>query len=224
VVAVRALRFLLATASAALASASAPPARASDVALEGSFDVYARFLRTTPRFTYQPIENDLRAIPGGTVPSTGAASLVGAAIDFGLAIDDRWIVPLLGLGGALSTGSRARVLTSADGSMVELRPWSILGGEVLLPGFGVRFKERRWLFGAALRTGYAFLSMKGRVADLAGASDLDLSASSFALRLPVETCRRIDPLERACLVVTPHLYEFGWATGATVAVRWEWGP
>ena len=62
------------------------------------------------------------------------------------------------------------------------------------------------------------------MADLTGSSDLKLRASSFALRLPIEACRRLDPLERACLVVTPQIYEFGWATGASVAVRWEWGP
>jgi hypothetical protein len=217
-------RLLVAAAAAALASAIAPAARASNVAFEGSFDVYARFMRTTPRFTYHPVENELRELGGGKVDSTGAASFLGASLDLGLAVDDRWILPLLGIGGAVSLGSHARVLTSIDGSMVELRPWTMLAGEVLLPGFGVRFKERRWLFAASVRTGYAFMSMRGTVTDLVGTSDLDLSASSFALRLPVEACRRIDPMERACLVVTPHLYEFGWATGASVAVRWEWGP
>ncbi|MDB4998606.1 MAG: hypothetical protein JWM74_6038 [Myxococcaceae bacterium] len=219
-----ALRSFVAAAAAALTSALASDALASDVAFESSFDVYLRSLRTTPRFTYHAVENDLRAIGGGKVPSTGAASFLGAALDLGLAVDDRWMLPLLGIGGGVSLGSHARVLTSIDGSMVELRPWTMLEGEVLLPGFGVRFKERRWLFAAALRTGYSFMSMKGTVTNLVGTSDLDLGASSFALRLPVEACRRIDPMERACLVVTPHLYEFGWATGASVAVRWEWGP
>lgn len=219
-----ALRLLVATAAAGLASALAPDAGASDVAFEGSFDVYVRALRTTPRFTYQPIANDLRTIGGGKVPSTGAASFLGTSVDLGLAVDDRWTLPLLGLGGGVSLGSHPRVLTSIDGSMVELRPWTMFEVEVLLPGFGVRFKERRWLFAAALRTGYSIMSMKGTVTNLVGTSDLSLAASSFALRLPVEACRRIDPIERACLVVTPHLYEFGWATGASVAVRWEWGP
>ncbi len=211
-------------ASAAVATALAPEALASEVAFESSFDVYARALRTTPRFTYHAVQNDLRALDGGKVSSTGAASFLGASIDLGLAVDDRFLLPLLGIGGGVSLGSHARVLTSIDGSMVELRPWTMLEGEVLLPGLGVRFKERRWLFAAALRTGYSFMSMKGSVTNLVGTSDLDLGATSFALRLPVEACRRLDPMERACFVVTPHLYEFGWATGASVALRWEWGP
>jgi hypothetical protein len=208
----------------ATAFASAPAAHAGNVAFEGSADVYARFVRAMPQLTYQPIANDLRAIPGGKLASTGASGFIGGALDFGVAIDDRWVLPLLGIGGALPVGQRAALLTSIDGSMVELRPWTAVYGELLLPGFGLRFKERRWLFSAALRTAVGFMGMRGSVAGLGKPSPLDLSAASFALRLPIEACRRVDPIERACVVLMPHLYEFGWVSGGTVAVRWEWGP
>lgn len=219
-----ALRFVLACAAAALASTLAESAGASNVAFEASAEVYGRYFRTTPRLSYEPIENDLRSIPGGKLARSAPMGFFGASAELGLAIDDRWVVPLLGVGGAVPAGHQTRVLTSIDGSMVELRPWTTLYGEALLPGLGVRFKERRWLFSAVLRTAVSFLGVHGSITDLRGASALYFTASSFALRLPVEACRRIDPVERVCVVVTPHLYDLGWASGASVSLRWEWGP
>jgi hypothetical protein len=71
--------------------------------------------------------------------------------------------------------------------------------------------------------------MTATVAD--GSSSLDLSdqndsvfAVTLGVRADAEVCRRLDPIERACLFVSPALYEFSALNGGSIGLRWEVGP
>jgi hypothetical protein len=62
-------------------------------------------------------------------------------------------------------------------------------------------------------------------AALAGVAGLAVvGAARVGVRTDVEACRRIDPIERACVFLSPALYEFSAFKGGSAGLRWEFGP
>jgi hypothetical protein len=120
------------------------------------------------------------------------------------------------------------VVTSLDGTIVHMQTWTADMLTLLLPGFGMRAKARRWMFEGALRPVGTFVWMSARAADGADSSDLGDGHAFFAagigLRAELEACRRIDPVERVCLLLSPALYEFTALNGGSIGLRWEVGP
>ena len=116
--------------------------------------------------------------------------LLGMHADVAFTVEDKWQFPLVGMGLYTAFGSYDTVVTSYDGSIVELRPWSTLRAEILLPGIGYRWKHRRNQIGVALRTGAGFLKMEGTAAAGVASEDIDLSAGTFLLSLELEGPRR----------------------------------
>ncbi|WP_394824785.1 hypothetical protein [Pendulispora albinea] len=157
------------------------------------------------------------------IADIGIPPTLGANVGLDVVFDDRYIVPLLGLGGGLPLGKHAPVRTSVDGSMVEVRPSSAYVFAFDLIGFGVRMKERRWMFAATFRTSVVLAGMNARVSVGREADDVALFAASPALRTDVEACRRLNPDERICLFVAPKLYEHHWLGGVSLGLRWEYG-
>jgi len=182
------------------------------------------WLRETPDFTTEKMSTTARDISEGTVRSRGGLAMMGLGFDTDLIIDDRWKVPTLGGNAFWAIGSYSSLITSRDGSVVRLRPWTTWRGDILLPGIGRRWKHRRYMVEAALRTGVSWMQVAGSVA--AGGDRVELTntqAITFLLQAEIEGCRRLDPTTRVCLQIVPRLYEHGWLNGGTVGIRMEWG-
>jgi hypothetical protein len=197
--------------------------------VQTSLDARDVWVRSMPAMSLRsPLETPLRTLPSGTLPSTGSQQFLSFTWDSGLAVNDRWLLPLIGLQFGWAMGSSSEVVTSLDGSIVHMRSWSAELGSILMPGVGVRAKRRRWMFQADVRPVLSFTWMGADVAN--GASTEDLSggkafyALGFGARAELEACRRLDPVQRACLIVSPALYEFSAFNGGSIGLRWEVGP
>ncbi len=178
---------------------------------EVSLDVRDYWLRAMPSFSE------------ANLPSTGDQHFVGIGVDTKYIYEQRYEFPIFGLVGASSVGMNPRLVATADGGLVDMRPAGAI--TFLLPGVGLRFKARRWMFGANVRFIGTFIWEQ---VSFVGPQSNDTSAntmwaSTFGARAHVEVCRRLDPSDRLCLFVEPHLYEFGGFNGASAGLRWEIG-
>ena len=106
----------------------------------------------------------------------------------------------------------------------------------LMPGIGVRTNLRRWKFSLDVRTlvsvtwmgmtvanGGSWIDPGGQT-DANGNSQNGPFAVTFGVRGNLEACRRLEPTERLCLFVEPHLYEYSSLNGFSAGLRWEVGP
>jgi hypothetical protein len=214
--------------SATLAAGSA---EAADPRWELGTSVDARdiWLREMPPIDLRsPFDASQRTLPAGTLPSTGSQQFMALTWDTGATVNDRWMLPIFGLQFGWAVGTSPDVVTSLDGTIVHMRPWTSDMLTVLLPGLGVRTKARRWMFEAAVRPVLSFVWMSATAATGTSTSDLGDGHALFAmgggLRAELEACRRIDPVQRACLLVSPALYEFSSFNGGSIGLRWEVGP
>jgi hypothetical protein len=210
----------------AIASAGEGRAEAAETQLElgGAFTGFGTYMRAMPAMTLGGVDGPRQSALSGALPSVGHLTLGGASAELTLAVDRHITLPIAGLALSGAIGSSPRVLSSVDGSIVQQRPWSTYMADVLLPGIGYRIKERRWMFSAALRTGVSYAAMSGSIASGADNWATSASALSFLLRVELEGCRRLDPLERVCFAVSPSVYQFGFGNGVTAGLRWEFGP
>jgi hypothetical protein len=197
--------------------------------LQTALDARDVWMRAMPALVLRsPYEAPNRTLPAGTLPSTGSQQFMALTWDTGATVNDRWMVPVFGLQFGWAVGTSPEVVTSLDGSIVHMRPWSSDLVTLLLPGFGVRTKARRWMFEASVRPVATFTWMSATVANGAGTSDLadghSLFSETLGVRAELEACRRIDPVQRACLIVSPSLYEFSPLNGGSIGLRWEVGP
>jgi hypothetical protein len=220
----------VACASAVLAfgaaiSACPEPARAESLPpIEASVNTYVSWLPRMPSVTFGGADTWLREVPSAEAKYKSQGLFWGLGGDMAIAWNDRWLIPVLGFEFALAVGSSPRVLVSADGTIVELRPWTAIRTTFLGPGFGVRGKQRRWMWSAFLQTGASYLMMKAQVAAGTEAVSAEAGRWSPVLRAVAEVCRRLDPVTRACVFAAPHAYDFGWANGISGGLRWEFGP
>ena len=216
------MRVVVAGCVLACALAFAPEARA-DFDFQLAIGTNARWMRATPTLTTPPLLTSARDLPDGKVPMRGGQTMLGGYVDVALTIDDRWVVPMLGAAAYHAAGTYDAVITSRDGSIVRARPWTTFSADILLPGLGYRVKKRRWMFGAALRTGVSWLAMEGVMASGAEADPIELSASTFFVQAELEGCRRLDPTTRVCLLAAPRVYDHQLMNGALFGLRVEWG-
>lgn len=198
------------------------PARA-DFDIQAAVTGGVSWRRAVPTLTGEATSTAARDVPESGVPIGGALTSLGAAFDLGVTIDDRWIVPTLGLGGYGALGSYDTVVTSADGSIARVRPWTTYEIDALLPGLGYRAKQRRFMFSASVRSGLTYLHANGSVAGGGDEQPMKLSGYSLLVQAEIEACRRLDPMTRACLHIAPRIYDFGFMNGATFGLRVEWG-
>jgi hypothetical protein len=169
--------------------------------------------------------NTARPNISGTTPPFGfATGFFGARMGFDWVVSDRWVVPVIDAGFYGMVGVYSDVLTSADGTFFKLHPAGTFMLDMDILGFGVRFKRRRWMFEATVKPGVAMLAIPAAVADGKNWTPVDqLNTASVTLRASLSVCRRLDPMERVCLSVTPNIYQWGWGNGGSVALRWELG-
>jgi hypothetical protein len=213
---------VLASAAVAAPSAAAPTTHDWELSL----DARALYLRDMPRFEIDaPTPTARRSVGTGWLPSTGTQPFNGLGADSAYVLDQRWQFPIFGIVVAGAIGESPRVISSVDGTIVAMKPWTSGAFSFLLPGVGVRGKSRRWLFDASVRPVATVVWMStqygsGEVQD--GATSI-IQASTLGARGHLEVCRRLDPDDRLCAFVDPHIYEFSAMNGGTIGLRWEWG-
>ncbi len=163
-------------------------------------------------------------LPGGRLPSPGGVFFWGVQVDWSFVARRRWVFPLLGVETGFAIGSSAATLTSFDGSIAEVEPWTAYRVTALLPGVGVRARIRRWSFAVTARPTAVVVGANTRLAF--GSGSIDLSEPfrlGVGARADLEACRRLDPEDRVCAFVAPNLYELGAMNGGTAGLRWELG-
>jgi hypothetical protein len=195
----------------------------ADVDFQFAAGMSGGWLRRTPAFTARDVETSARHIGEGAVRTGPSLAMLGIGGDIELTIDDRWKLPLVGGNAWWTVGSYDTTVTSLDGSIAQVRPWSTFRGDVLLPGIGRRWKHRRNMWAAAVRSGLSFATMDGTVAAGVESVPLVLRATTFLVQVELEGCRRLDPTTRICLQVVPRLYEYELLNGLTFGLRMEWG-
>ncbi|MBI2395012.1 MAG: hypothetical protein HYV09_35910 [Deltaproteobacteria bacterium] len=193
--------------------------------LSWAFDAHAHWLRAWPNVRSEPASSYLRELPSREHSIPGGATFGGVQAIYGAVLDDRWVLPILGVGVATTVGRYGAAPTSVDGSIAQLHPWTGRYWTLLLPGFGLRAKDRRWMGQLVVRPGVAWLSLDGEIA--VGGETVEMNASTkglFFLRAEVEACRRFDPESRLCTFIAPSIWEHRFLGGAQVGLRWEMGP
>jgi hypothetical protein len=189
-----------------------------------SFDLVSTWLRRSPAFETESVETSARTVPGGSITVPHGLVFLGAQVSGGWVFGDRLVMPTLGAGLSAAVGSHRPVRASLDGSIAELRPWSALRAVLLLPGLGVRGKERRLQWQVVVRPSYALVTTNGSVAAGPEAVPIHGRASSLNVSAEGELCRRLDPTSRVCLFVGLTLYEHHAWNGGQLGLRWEAGP
>lgn len=188
-----------------------------------SMGMNTRWMRATPALKATAITTSARDLPDADIPMRGGLWLLGGYVDTAATLDDRWVVPIFGGGFYGAVGSSDAIITSRDGSIVRAQPWTTGNFELYLPGLGYRVNKRRWMFGAAMRTGVSVIWMDGLLADGAQYAPMDLKTATFLLQGEVEACRRLDPTTRVCLQVAPRIYDHELLNGVMFGIRAEWG-
>lgn len=200
-----------------------PSSARADVDFQLAGTAGAAWMRSLPALTTPSTTTAAREVPEARVPIGGSLTWVGAGFELGMTVDDRIVIPGLGIAGYGAVGTYDTVVTSADGSIARAHPWSAYRLDILLPGIGYRWKHRRYMFEADVRTGVSAMYMGGSIAGGAGDSPTTLSAFSGVVEARLEACRRLDPVTRVCLQVAPRIYDFGFMNGGTLGLRVEWG-
>lgn len=202
--------------------AASEPARA-DVDVQLATTAGAAWTRALPALTTPSVTTGAREVPEARIPIGGSLTWMGAGFELGMTVDDRILIPGVGIAGYAAVGSYDTVLSAADGSIARVRPWTAYRLDILLPGIGYRMKHRRYMFEASLRTGVSAMYMGGSISGGAGDTATSLSAYAGVLQAELEACRRLDPVTRVCVQVAPRIYDFGFMNGATLGLRVEWG-
>lgn len=216
------VRTLLAMMSFAML-ASFPHAARADFDFQLSMGMNGRWMRTMPALAAPALTTNARDLAAGDVPLRGALTMLGGYVDVAVTLDDRFVVPIFGGAYYTALGSYDAIITSREGSIVRAQPWTASSVDLYLPGLGYRIKKRRWMFGAAVRTGASFFWMDGLLADGAEFAPMEMKRATFLLQGELEACRRLDPTTRVCLQVAPRIYEHELMNGVMFGLRAEWG-
>lgn len=217
-------RVVVAGCTAACALSIPSAAHAGDVDFQLTAGAGVSWVRKMPSLKTTSVTPTIAREGGeGEVAIGGSLAAFGGGIDLGFTVEDRWVVPVLGFAGYGAVGSYDAVATSLDGSIAHVRPWSAYEVDLLLPGVGYRVKRRRFLFSALVRTGVVWLAAQGSVAAGVESVPISLVGISGLVQAELEACRRLDPVTRVCLQVSPRIYDFGFMNGATFGLRVEWG-
>ena len=213
----------VAVALVALVALVARPARADfefQVAAGGGI----KWMRAMPTLEGEETSTSARTLPAQDVATGGGSvTALGGSFDLSVVLDDHWVLPGFGLGAYAAVGSYPTVLTSVDGSVARVRPWTMVEIDLLGPGIGYRITKRRFMFSGALRSGLSIMRVSSSVAAGTDTQERALTGVSVMVQAELEACRRLDPGTRVCLQVAPRLYDFGGLNGATFGLRVEWG-
>ena len=207
---------------AAAIVAHAEPARA-DVDLQLAGTTGAAWMHALPTLRTPGVATAAREVPTTRIPVGGSLTWMGASLEFAMTVDAHVVIPGMGFAVYAALGSYDTVITSADGSIATVRPWTAYRLDALLPGIGYRVTQRRWMFQADIRTGVSVMLMEGTIVGGSSETETPLTAISGVLVAELEACRRLDPVTRVCLQLAPRIYDFGFMNGGTLGLRVEWG-
>lgn len=182
------------------------------------------WMRSAPSVGISPTEGNTIRVPDGDTARLGIPlGFVGIGAGIDVRLSRALYLPTLGVSWWRAVGSSPTVVTSVDGSIVQLRPYRASLLDVTLLGIGVRAPLRRWLVSADVAFSLTIFTIPGVVA--AGAYEEETTGirASPTIRIDVAGCRRFDPSNRLCLALSPNVYSFGLFNGGTLTLRWEIG-
>jgi len=169
---------------------------------------------------------DLRFYPeGASIPMGNPMTFVGLEGGFAFTLDDRWVLPFLSVGVYAPVGPMPDVLSNIAGSVVRVSPSTGYRVDASFLGLGFRQNDRRFSYGFRIMPYIAFMPSLS-TAVLEGNAFTPLSGTRViwgAVRFEGEACRRLDPYRRACLVVTPSIFEGRWLNGLALSLKVELG-
>lgn len=189
-----------------------------------SLDLHATWMRGVPSMHTEQTETPTRTVPGASAAVPGGLAFLGVQAAAGYTVDDRIVLPLIGASVAGALGGYRPVHTSLDGSIARLDPWTSTLASLLLPGLGLRGKERRWQWQLLARPAVSWLAMRGNVAAAGESVELVAARGLFSVRAEGEVCRRLAPDARLCVFLGPTIWERGFLSGGQGGLRWETGP
>jgi hypothetical protein len=174
----------------------------------------------------QGTSTDLRFYPeDARIPMGNPMTFVGLEGGFAFTLDDRWVLPFLSVGVYAPVGPMPDVLSNIAGSVVRVSPSTGYRMDASFLGLGFRQNDRRFSYGFRIMPYIAFMpSLSSAV--LEGNAFTPLSGTRViwgAVRFEGEACRRLDPYRRACLVVTPSIFEGRWLNGLALSLKVELG-
>jgi len=206
------------------ATARAQLPRRDGFTLQTRMDASVQWQRDLPSTSLPRAIDEGRRVNSGALPSTGPSTLLayGAGLDF--VLRDRYIIPLMAFETAWSLGRRPTVYGAVDGSIVEMHPWKAWQMSVFLGGFGARWKQRRWAFSAVGQAGVSLTFLDVDVASGVEREKRLTLGVHFAARGTGEVCRRLDPVERVCVVGAVNIFQESFFNGGALGLRWEFGP
>jgi hypothetical protein len=175
-----------------------------------------------PRLTLEQLESD-RTIGEQKITSAGSLMMWRAQVGLDLVFSRRWVFALGGFGVGSAVGASNRIVTAADGSPLEMRPWSTGIVTVSGPGVGVRLTKRRWTFAANSRVAVSYMWMGANVVTGRTINEVNLSGWIPSLRVDAELCRRVGPLDHACLYIETRAYDTSAFNGGSAGLRWDFG-
>ena len=184
--------------------------------------VGADWLRQVPRLSLDAVSPE-RTIAPQTLPSAGPLAMWRAQAGLDVVVSRRWIVPLFAMAVGAAIGPSDRVVTAADGSFIQMRPWTTGMMTFLGPGAGVRFTNRRWTLSGDVRGVISYVWMRADVVSGGTINGDTISAWVPALRADLQACRRVGPLDHACVYVEARAYETTFFNGGSLGLRWEFG-
>ncbi len=170
--------------------------------------------------------SDLRLYPeNASVPMGNPMTYVGLEGGIAFTLDDRWVLPFVSVGVYAPVGPMPDVLTNIAGSVARVSPSTGYRVDASFLGLGFRQNDRRFSYGFRILPYVAFVpSMSTAV--LEGSAFTLLGGTRFiwgAVRFEGEACRRLDPYRRACLVVSPSIFEGRWLNGLALSLKVELG-
>jgi hypothetical protein len=197
-------------------------ARAGQYAWELALEADADWLPHLPgSISVDPSVTGRNALPGN-VPLGVGVYTAGLSAEAGLVFDDTFLMPLVGMKNTVAVGPSAGVISSLDGSIVEVKPWSLGTVSFMLPGVGYRFRYRWVALQARLEPWLAVGWMQASVySGPAFVSNDTPSFFLFSLQARLEACWRSEPTRRYCGFVAPNLWALRPFNGGTVGFRWE---
>ena len=159
----------------------------------------------------------------GTLPSFGSTTLMGGGFELGVNVGKHLILPIVGGSYTTALGGYREREASFDGTIIHYRPWTTEMVTFSLGGLGYRSNVGRWTFSATALPGIAGISSGADAAYGLNTFELNPGKTLFYLSAEIAACRRLDPMERLCVVAAPNVYEGGFFQGGTIALRYEVG-
>ncbi len=201
---------------------NASPVQNKHVQVFTHFGVGVDWIRQMPRLNLEEVDSE-RFVSEQKITSAGSLMAWRAQLGIDLMFSRRWILGIGGIAVGSAIGPSDRVVTAADGSPVEMHPWTTGIVTLVGPGVGIHLHKRRWTVAASSRVALTHMWMHSTVVTGRTTNDAAVLGWIPSLRLDLAICRRVGPQDNACVYVETRAYDTTSFNGGSAGLRWEFG-